>query len=232
MATKIPDLFANRDAKLHPDLQKYLVTYEFLGQCVKHPLVMAAPYFPTMAGLYNDMLKQKTEQLQRAINERQWDTYIWLHERYSRFDALYDLECEVPDDTFWRLFGLVYTDSENVGQNYEIISDWLDVPNIPESIMEPDEREILRLLPSRVTVYRGFVPDEDIEEPSDWSWTLSPAVADWFANRFDRGGFVVKGTVLKTDIMAIFNRRAEDEVLVWGRDVFNQTTLKPEEVPT
>ena len=230
MATNPLDLIG-RDATLHVDLQSYLMTTEFLGQCLKHPLVFGVPYFPTMAAMYNDKLKQKREQLQRATDKRDWDSYIWLHERPYRFSALYDLECEIPDETFWRLFGMVYTDSENVGQNYEIIGDWLDVPDIPESIMEAGEREILRLLPSRVTVYRGFVPDESIEEPSDWSWTLSPTVADWFANRFDKGGFVVKGTVLKTDIMAIFNRRAEDEVLVWGRDVFNQSKLKPEEVP-
>ena len=231
MTTKLSDLIANRDAELHADLQKYMTTYEFLGECVKHPLVMACPYFPSMNALYNDMLKQKTEQLQRAINDKNWDTYIWLHERYARFGALYDLECEIPDEKFWELFGLVYTDSENVGQHYDVISDWLDVPDIPESIMEADEREVLRLLPSRVTVYRGFVPDEDIESPSDWSWTLSPTMAEWFANRWDRSGFVVRGTVLKTDIMAVFNRRGEDEVLVWGRDVFNQSKLKPEEIP-
>jgi len=231
MATNPPSL-DYPPADLHPELQKYMVTYEFLGECIKHPLVMAVPYFPAQAGLLNDWFKQKTEQLQQAVNEKNWDSYIWLHERYCRFDALYDLECEIPDEEFWRLFGDVYTDSENVGQNYDVIAGWLDQSVITPSIMTDEEQEILRLLPDTVTIYRGYEQKEEIDAPTDWSWTLSPSIAEWFANRFDRGGYVVRGTIAKDKIMAVFNRRGEDEVLVWGHEVTNQSTLKPEEVPT
>ena len=205
---------------LHPALQKYLELDREPFQMLRHPLVYGVPYAPPFNSMYNDLLKQKIEQIDRAIAERNWSQYIWLHERPHRIQALDDLYPQIPDADFWALFGDVYTDSENIHQNHDTVERWLDTPVISKNtIMHDDELEEFYKLPAVVTVYRGYNLDSNIETPADWSWSLSADTAEWFANRFGCKGVVIKGTVQRNRIIALFNRRSEQEVLVWAHDV-------------
>lgn len=66
-----------------------------------------------------------------------------------------------------------------------------------------------------VEVYRGC-NEEELEElgvPLGISYTLSPKVAEWFAERRENG-CVVKATVPKECIKCFYNGRKEEEVII------------------
>ena len=55
------------------------------------------------------------------------------------------------------------------------------------------------------------------ELPQGLSWTQNLSTADWFAKRFDRGskkGYIQTAVAKKSDALAYFNTRGEDEVVV------------------
>ena len=75
--------------------------------------------------------------------------------------------------------------------------------------MKPSEVDVLRLLGDTLTVYRAHRSDED-----DWlSYSLHPEEAAKFAHR--RGvDKVSEYQVAKADVLALFLRRGEMEILV------------------
>jgi hypothetical protein len=46
------------------------------------------------------------------------------------------------------------------------------------------------------------------------SWTLDKNQAKWFANRFEKDGVVLEKRISKKNIVAYFNGRNEEEVIV------------------
>lgn len=80
------------------------------------------------------------------------------------------------------------------------------------SIMKPSELTVLRQLPDPVTIYRAHRPGE-----TDWiAYTIHPMKAAQFAHR--RGvGVVREYQVAKADVLCLFLRRGEMEVLVLDR---------------
>lgn len=81
-------------------------------------------------------------------------------------------------------------------------------------LMDEDEYRIYQELPDTLTVYRGVGIGRN---PKGLSWTRNIKTAEWFANRFNRDGkkgYVQSATVRKEQVLAYFNRRGEDEVVV------------------
>ena len=70
---------------------------------------------------------------------------------------------------------------------------------------------MLEDLPETITVYRGLQRNASTEA---LSWTLDKNVAEWFANRFDNNGEVIKATINKKYIFAYINGRGEKEVVL------------------
>ncbi len=214
-------------AELNPALQPY-VSETKLFTVLQHPWVYGVPYTPQLNGMYNEQFEYKRKAIADAFTDRNWDQYIWLHERAYRWEALDELFTELPDNLFWPLFGDVYTDSENIQQYHELIAVWLDQPKIPQSVMTVEELAAYHLLPQILTVFRGYSRDETLDEPTDWSWSLSYKTARWFAQRWsvaEHIGYIVQGTLRKTDVMAHFTRRKEQEILAWAEKVTNKERL-------
>lgn len=70
-----------------------------------------------------------------------------------------------------------------------------------------------------MNIYRGVALGR---EPNGLSWTANLEKAKWFAHRFDRGdkqGYVETAIAKKTDILAYFNTRNEDELVVNTRQL-------------
>lgn len=78
------------------------------------------------------------------------------------------------------------------------------------SLMNQDEYQYYYHLPSVFTVYRGVTPGHN---PNGLSWTQEFGEAKWFANRLG-SGYVQKGVATKRNILAYFNRRSEDEIVI------------------
>lgn len=78
-------------------------------------------------------------------------------------------------------------------------------------LMEASEIKVLKELPDKVTIYRGVKPNSSTKA---LSWSLNKETAQWFANRFEENGTVYQAKIRKEDILAFFDGRKEQEVVV------------------
>lgn len=95
-------------------------------------------------------------------------------------------------------------------------------PKRKDSIMKPYEVKRFDYLPNKVTIYRAHAAHE-----TDWiSYTLDLNIAKQFAEK--RGTKEIKQyTVNRKDILALFLRRDEDEIIVLDKEkvIHNKTIL-------
>lgn len=188
--------------KLHPELTPYLEPMERFGQMLRHPLLYSVPYFGEME---NERLNQQFEFRKAALREAQQKnqhaSWIFIHERPWRLNALLELKGDIPDKDFLPLVLEVYVDSENARDNFD---DW---ESILEDLTGTDPWNTVHELPDTpFTVYRGGIK-------RGFSWTLDLATAKWFSNRIGGTGEVWQATVTKADIIAYYDGRNEKEVI-------------------
>ncbi len=78
-------------------------------------------------------------------------------------------------------------------------------------LMDEEEYEKYMALPEEFTVYRGIRGRGSLQA---LSWTLDKSKAEWFANRWDKGGKVYSAKVKKEDTFAYFASRSEEEIVL------------------
>lgn len=78
-------------------------------------------------------------------------------------------------------------------------------------LMGQENYEAYENLPDTFVVYRGL--QENAQEDG-LSWTLSKDVAEWFASRFENNGKIIEKTVHKTEVIAYFSDREEEEIIL------------------
>ncbi len=77
--------------------------------------------------------------------------------------------------------------------------------------MGEEERVVYESLPDPVVIYRGYLPRRNLR---GYGWTLNRRCAEWFAVRLSDVGRVAEGRVARQDVLAYFNERKEEEILV------------------
>lgn len=86
-------------------------------------------------------------------------------------------------------------------------------------LMEKDEYEVYENLPDEFVVYRGVSRGRN---PYGMSWTKNLDTAEWFAHRFDVGdevGYIQQAVARKENVLAYFNGRDEDEIVIHVNDL-------------
>lgn len=81
-------------------------------------------------------------------------------------------------------------------------------------LMEPDDYATYQALPDKLNIYRGVAIGRT---PYGLSWTQNRSKAEWFAHRFDKNdniGYVQKAVANKDDVLAYFNTRGEEEIVI------------------
>lgn len=248
--------FAKRmmsEEPLHPDLVPYLDTET---DSLRHPLVYQV--FGMRPGVANYIYEQKKKGIARAIKAKDWHSYVFLHERPYRTDALLqvmDLHGALADEVkdlsvkeVAELVASVWTDSENIWQNtdeWAQIWGFLQSTSIPSGktvipgwvrrlMLNEEDAQVFDALPEHFTIYRGATRGlNDL----GWSWTLDHQQAVWFARRWAIHGdrqqepVVVHGVVAKEKVLAYFDadHRGEKEIVVNPDDV---VTIRWERVDT
>lgn len=81
----------------------------------------------------------------------------------------------------------------------------------PKYLIGQENFKVYENLPDTFTVYRGL--QENAQEDG-LSWTLSKDVAEWFANRFDNEGKIIEKVIHKSEVIAYFNDRDEEEIVL------------------
>ena len=206
----------NMITELNEELVTYTESHDVFGTIIRHPLVMwIGPVVDVE--LINRLLENKKQATKDSLDKCNWSQFIYLHERPYRLDALHYVlttyEDEIDDNTYWSLASDVWIDTENAWQN---IGSWTELFGSDRasqhSLMSEEELELFASLPDTLTIYRGC--RKDINEEG-LSWTLDEQRAHWFAERFSNDdGIVLTRTVSKKEVIAVFTRRGEQEVIV------------------
>ena len=204
-------LMGEMTEELIPQLQPYLEE-GILGKQIRHPLVYQVPLWSN--GSANRMYLQKDSEVKRALKEKAWNRFIFLHERPYRLQAFLEIQDQLTDTQYWRLLADSWIDTENAWQNRGKWRKLFDSKR-PHShyLMDETEDNAMNTLPEMVTIYRGSSANNE----KGLSWTLSKDKAEFFAQRFaQKRGKVYEQEVRKDQILALFLGRGESEVILKG----------------
>lgn len=182
-----------------------------LGKMVHHPLVIQVFYREHMNPMLNQMLRQKQKLVNEYMKERNYEGYVFLHERPYRLEALLEIVTYLKPEDYWNVIKSVYVDTENA---YEFHDEWVSL--MTSDIPVPDDMKLKSLNTEVTKVYRGFVHSTS---KMGISWTTDYDKAVWFARRFARVDSgdkpqVVTGVVHNTNILMCIDQRGESEVVV------------------
>lgn len=216
------ELMALMDKKedLHPDLEPWIQKLDSGALLLNAPLIQELFYNPQSNALINARYARKQELIEKYRTEKDWSGLIYIYERPYRTTALLALRGVCPDEDFFALAAGVWIDSENLWQH---IRDWKKIwkgPLPQEVIMDADEKKAFDALPTRLTIYRGGKQRNQIR--AGMSWTLSKEKAAWFAKRYRTAGKkaeIATATVWKEDVIAYFNGRKEQEIVIYPEHI-------------
>lgn len=202
--------------KLNPALAAHLHTTKGGWEMVNHPLVQCILYSPPMNRMLNRQYEAKLKHLATAILEKDWESYIFLHERPYRAGALAHIMHRVSDSEYWLLVRHVWMDTENLWQ-WGTLKRRILMAKRPmrELLMNEAERQMIDSLEEVAPlIFRGYASPGRIH---GWSWTFDRKKAEWFALRYSgvtTRPRVAIAEVYRRDIVAYFEGRREWEVVV------------------
>ena len=215
-------------APIHPDLEPHITTGP-MGRMLHHPYVIDIMYHPTMNKRLNKLYEYKNKSIDEAISEEKWARFVFLHERPYRLDALVSIirdYGETRQDVILPLLADVWTDSENIYQNFKTWTElwrgkWSSQPLDRTFVLSEADNAAFKALPDRLTIYRGWVKHKGSIGSHGLSWTLNRDKAVWFAKRFqsDKPAFLSTMEIDKQNILAYFTQRNEDEVVVLRKHI-------------
>ena len=187
---------------------------------VKHPLLFSVPHSDSMNAFLNKQIEVRKEQARAHLASGAYESYVWMHERPFRLEAFLEVYRKLSDSKYWKTLAHLWTDSENIYQNFEA---WVAMLNAPrpsrESMMEKDDREALAAMPKVIRVYRGCYG----YNRHGLSWTIDKNRARWFSRRFApvrrSKPLVLVGDVPKSKVIAYLSNRGESEIIADPRHV-------------
>lgn len=211
--------------KLLPPLLPY---FHVEDGVLNHPLVVKQINWKNVHEA-NEQFLEKKKLTKDALSRRDWESYIFLHERPYRLSALTRcIKCKLEGSEYWRLLAVVWCDSENISQDRV---KWRRLWNSNEkdrgSAMQPDEVDYFNSLGEMTTVWRG---SNNKRNERALSWTSNRDVAYRFAKRFTVGltpGYLVKATVSRNDVFAAILRRKEFELVCGSVKIIRTEPVAP-----
>jgi len=202
------DLIKATAEPLHSDLLPYLED-GVLGKQLRHPLVYQVPLWANSHA--NAYYLQKKEAVKKALEDKNYNSYVYLHERPYRLEAFVKIANKLTDTKYWTLLGSIWTDTENQWQNHEVWKKLLSSERSNRHYLSGEAGDnLLRSLPDEVTIYRGCQPGLN---EHGLSWTLDKGKAKFFANRFGEEGIILEKKISKSSIIAVLLGRGEFEVI-------------------
>lgn len=147
------------------------------------------------------------------------DSILLLMAKSYRLPFLKHIQKTLSPDEMGRMLADIWVGSENPN-NCEIplstLIKWFKKAS-RESLMDAEELAYYDSLPDEFMVYRGIGTKSN---KKGISYSLSLEKAEWFAKRFQqKKGYVLAGTAKKKDVLAYFNSRKEQEVLVEPKNI-------------
>jgi hypothetical protein len=180
---------------------------------------------------FPELATRREKHRAERLRERNYQAYLLLFGGHERFPELLKIEHLLSDKDYWKCVALVWDNIEVSSPDQE---EWLRLFTSPrphrELLMTKAERKRLAAMPEVLTIYRGYAKGR---ARSGLSWTLLKKRARFFAEYAvgDRrhllcghqpGGvpMMVSGKCHKRDVLAYFNGRGEQEIVINPRRVF------------
>jgi len=201
--------------ELDSELSEHLVELECGLKMLRHPLVTSI-YMPQCHASYNSILQNKKMSLKLAFKEKNWSSFVFLHERPFRLDALLRLHNSdvLTGEAASELVVDTFTDAEWPGQNKVV---WLELFKRHCHSTVAYWKGGAKLPEDRV-LYRGGCDDEQEDYELGISWTSDPEKAEWFAKRnakfFHGEPRVFSLKVPRDAVLAYIGNRKEEEFIV------------------
>lgn len=206
-------------------LYQDIVETEFSPLVVIHP-IFESVYQPVLTGrgpnivdiLDSENLQTVTEQFAERIQKSQTldEVYMIIRKSY-RLTFLKHVKDYLSIKGMSRILAHAWTTSENPNDDVNVpvktAVKWFREADT-SALMDAEDFKIFEEFPETLKVFRGVAVGKN---PKGLSWTTSLDTARWFANRFNQGdktGYIQGATVSKKDVLAYFNTRNEDEVVV------------------
>lgn len=152
--------------------------------------------------------------------------YLMVNEPY-RLLWLREFQDILGEKDYSELLGYTWTTSENPNQDTNVSLESateMFKSAIPQHMMDEEDYEKFISIPETITLYRGVM---DGHNPDGLSYTADKEKALWFANRWNKSGELLTLTVNKSDILAYFNTRNEDEYVVDVPGLKKKKKFKP-----
>jgi hypothetical protein len=168
---------------------------------IRNRLVNTQIFNAPMIKEINDQFTYKSNELEKAVFEKNWSKVISLHERPFRLKALIDYKDSMSDEAYWESVAEVFIDSETIFKN---LSSWRDIfgstRNNSQFFMDVSDQKTFRQLPESINLYRGCI---DGKNKFGFSYSLSKEKAHWFATRFNHpNSLVVERSVTRHQCFA------------------------------
>ena len=182
----------------------------------------------TFGDAYVQKINFKKQELDKAIEQQNWDKVFMLIEKPFRLNWLEENIDLIKDDKqYYNFLKDAYMMTEfpmNGFSNYRDLLDLFYARKNPKLMLDKDELELLNSLPKEVKIWRGVKVDDVLDYDNiGLSFTLNKDKAIWFAERFAQAGvsqaILIEAVVKRDDILSIFLNRDEEEVIVNPEDI-------------
>lgn len=166
-----------------------------------------------------------------ALRKGDFARYLLWFEGHYRLSGFLQIEALLTDHDYWPMLRDVWLHSDIMLKNKDT---WLRLLRSKRKdrqlLMTEADNIKFAAKGDPLTIYRGFASARSMD---GISWTLDPERAKWFAlyacdprRRFmgarGRSPSVVSGTCLKSDVLAFFSQREEEEIVIDPSSVRNR----------
>lgn len=189
---------------------------------VHHPFLTSTMVYDPKAQEFMDIKDPKVLAKYRERMTKEIDScdlrklYILINKPY-RLAFLKYTESFLSERDLAELLADAWVSSENPNQDANC-----SIPYLTKLFKRCDKRflmskhdyEVYERLPEQFPIYRGVCPGHT---PKGLSWTRNKDKAIWFASRFnteEEKGYLLTTVIHKSDVLAYFNTRGEEEILV------------------
>lgn len=213
------------------EIKKVAIAFLYIPvERTKFPFLVQHPIFESNTQSYKDEnnnleivdILESEENLNKIIKKVEYQInnaknlltiYLIIRKSY-RLTFFKYIKDYLSEKDFAELLEDAWVSSENPNQDVNCsiseITSWFKKAK-KELLMNEEDYQYYKYLPKEIEVYRGVAEGRN---PDGLSWTDNYEKAKWFADRWHSNGEVRKGIVKKENVLAYFNTRDEQELVI------------------
>ena len=129
-----------------------------------------------------------------------------------------ELMHKIDDNDYWTILRALWID-DGVCNDLWYILLFYSKRKREHKIMKSSDRQALKKLPKKITIYRGC---KDKTDEKKWNWSTDKSFVKKYISTMGDGWYIAERTIDKSDIFAYFNSRKESEVLLKPKEQTNE----------